>query len=85
MNNHEWIVWLIRMGFPFETVTYDHTGKHHWPPCSPEDVAEVLAQMDPLGDWQTAKDQWLGAIITDVGFEAVREWRQSLADAGSIL
>jgi hypothetical protein len=44
-----------------------------------------MAQMDPLGDWQTAKDQWLGAIIADVGFEHLQEWRESLQDEGSIL
>ena len=79
MNAHKWIVWLAQTGFPFEGVS------GQWPPCTPEDVAEVLAQLDPLDDWQTAKDQWLGAIIADIGFETVQEWRRSLNDAGSIL
>lgn len=85
MNDRKWIVWLVNMGFPFEYVPCDHWLRDRWPPCSPEDVAEVLAQLDPLGDWQTAKDQWLGAIIADLGFEAVQEWRRSLVDEGSIL
>jgi hypothetical protein len=79
MNTHSWVIWLVSTGFPFD-VTFPR-----WPPCSPEEVAERLAQLDPLDDWQTAKDQWLGAIITHLGFDAMQEWRRSLQDEGSIL
>lgn len=84
MNDIKWIAYLIWTGFPFEQIP-SRGGAYRWPPCTPEDVAEVMAQMDPLGDWQTAKDQWLGAIIADVGFEHLQEWRESLQDEGSIL
>ena len=79
MNDHTWVIWLVSTGFPFNGTP------DRWPPCSPEEVAERLAQLDPLGDWQTAKDQWLGAVIAHLGFEAVRECRDTLWDAGSIL